>query len=218
MVLEYQLYAAAKSSDPKAIKRANPISFSTPQPKVQPEARPKANQQPSAKMMPKQQLGAKQAAKPDNKPENIWFRATGDWQLRQELPQAVQSAVNYQWKVNKPGIQVRAMVLADRTLFIAGPPDIVDEEEAFFALDDSEVLRQLSEQSALLKGREGALLWAVSARNGKKLAEYKLATLPVWDGMIASGGKLFLTTMNGEVSCLSGEGNDLKAEAMAEAE
>jgi hypothetical protein len=36
--------------------------------------------------------------------------------------------------------------------------------------------------------------------------------------MIASGGKLFLTTMNGEVFCLSGEGNDLKAEIMAEAE
>ena len=135
------------------------------------------------------------------------FRATGDWQLRQGFPEDVQSALGYQWKVDRPDIQVRAMVLADKTLFIAGPPDIVDEEKAFFALSDTEVLAQLAEQSALLEGKEGALLWAVSARDGKKLGELKLDSLPVWDGMIASGGKLFLTTMNGEVACLSGTDN-----------
>jgi hypothetical protein len=158
-------------------------------------------------MMSKPQSGAKPAAKPDNKPDNIMFLSTGDWKLRQELPQKVQSAVKYQWKVDKPDIQARAMVLANKTLFIAGPPDIVDEEEAFFALSDAEVLEQLAEQSALLEGKEGALLWAVSALNGNKLAEYKLDSLPVWDGMIASGKKLFLTTMNGEVTCLSGLDN-----------
>jgi hypothetical protein len=95
------------------------------------------------------------------------------------------------------------MVLADRTLFIAGPPDIVDEEEAFFALNDDEVLERLAEQNALLEGRDGALLWAVSAGNGKRLSEVKLESLPVWDGMIASGGNLYLATVDGEVACLS---------------
>jgi outer membrane protein assembly factor BamB len=202
MVLEYHLYAAAKSSDPEAIKKANPMSFAAAKPKVQPVATQKTSQQPSANRLPKQQSGAK----PDNKPEDKMFRATGDWRLRQELPQDVQSALNFQWKVDKPDIQVRAMVLADKTLFIAGPPDIVDEEEAFFALSDTAVLEQLAEQSALLKGKEGAFLWAVSAQNGRKLAEYKLDSLPVWDGMIASGRKLYLTTMNGEISCMSGAG------------
>ncbi len=95
------------------------------------------------------------------------------------------------------------MALADKTLFVAGPPDIVDEEDAFFALEDAAVLEKLAEQSALLAGKEGALLWAVSAADGQKLAVYKLDSLPVWDGMIAAGGKLYLTTMNGEAICFS---------------
>jgi hypothetical protein len=99
------------------------------------------------------------------------------------------------------------MLLADRTLFIAGPPDVVDEEEAFFALDDAAVMEKLAKQNAMLEGKGGALMWAVSASDGKKLAEYKLASLPVWDGMAAAGGKLYMTTMNGEVLSFAGKGN-----------
>jgi outer membrane protein assembly factor BamB len=222
IVLEYQLYAAAKSSDPKDIQRINQPLFpggalfpagAKVTPKRQPGAVQAANQQPEAKTMPKTLPEAQPAA------FETWlrdiavggsasgFRATGDWKLRQGFPQTDQSAVDFQWKVDKPDIQVRAMVLADHTLFVAGPPDIVDEEEAFFALSDAAVLEMLAEQSALLNGKEGALLWAVSAENGKKLAEYKLESLPVWDGLIASGGKLYLTTMNGEIICLSEKSN-----------
>jgi outer membrane protein assembly factor BamB len=207
IVLEYQLYAAAKSSDEEDIRRVNRPLFPAPKPgaKIMPKV------QPGAKTMPKIQPGAKSTPRPKAAmPAGgamISFRATGDWKLRQGLPEADQSAVNFKWKVDKPDIQVRAMVLADDTLFVAGPPDIVDEEEAFFALDDDAVLEKLAEQSALLKGKEGALLWAVSANSGRKLAEYKLDSLPVWDGMIASSGKLFMTTMNGEVVCLSENNN-----------
>ena len=129
------------------------------------------------------------------------FMATGDWKLRQGIPKADQSALDFQWQVDKPEIQVRALVVADKTLFIAGPPDVVDEEEAFFAMDDSEVLKKLAEQSELLKGKDGARLWAVSTQDGKKLAELKLASLPVWDGMIAADSRLFLTSMDGNVTC-----------------
>jgi hypothetical protein len=97
------------------------------------------------------------------------------------------------------------MVLADKTLFVAGPPDIVDEEENFFILDDADALAKLAEQKELLRGKEGAVMWAVSALDGKKLSEYKLDSLPVWDGMIASGGNLYITTMNGEVIRYSGK-------------
>jgi len=79
----------------------------------------------------------------------------------------------------------------------------VDEEEAFFAMNDAAILEQLARQSELLKGKDGARIWAVSAKNGKKLSEYRLDSLPVWDGMIAAGGKLYLATMNGEVACLA---------------
>jgi outer membrane protein assembly factor BamB len=204
MVLEYQLYAAAKSSSEKAIERVNKPMFPAPKP----GAKPMPKIQPGAKVMPKMQPGAKLGPSMAPGPGQPYtgvnvFRSTGDWKLRQELPLADQTAVNFKWRVDKPAIQARAMVLADKTLFVAGPPDIVDEEKAFFALSDAEVLKELAEQSALLHGKEGALLWAISAQNGKKLAEYKLDSLPVWDGMIASSGKLYLTTMTGEVACLS---------------
>jgi hypothetical protein len=48
-------------------------------------------------------------------------------------------------------------------------------------------------------------MWAVSAANGKKLAEYKLESLPVWDGMIAADGRLYMTTLKGEVLSFAGK-------------
>ena len=70
------------------------------------------------------------------------------------------------------------MVLARRTLFIAGPPDIVDEEKAFRNFDDPEIQAQLASQDAAMAGKKGALLWVVSAEDGEKLAEYRLDSLP----------------------------------------
>jgi hypothetical protein len=70
-------------------------------------------------------------------------------------------------------------------------------------MDDAAVLEKLAEQSELLKGKDGARLWAVSTQSGKRLSEYNLDSLPVWDGMIAAEGKLYLTTMDGDVACLA---------------
>ena len=98
------------------------------------------------------------------------------------------------------------MVLAAKTLFVAGPPNILSEEDFFFTVNDSEVQKKLAEQQALLEGKNGALLWAVSATDGKKLAEYRLQSLPVWNGMIASRGKLYLATMDGQLISYSENG------------
>jgi hypothetical protein len=46
------------------------------------------------------------------------------------------------------------------------------------------------------------LLWAVSADTGKKLAEYKIPAVPVWDGMMAANGRLFLSLKDGTVLCM----------------
>lgn len=127
------------------------------------------------------------------------FNYAGDWKLRQGLPMSEQSAVQVKWLVDKPPLQVRAMVLADQVLFVSGPPDVFDEEKAFYTLDEPQVREKLAEQSDLFKGKKGGLLWAVSAASGKKLAEFQLDSLPVWDGMAASRGKLYMTTLNGEV-------------------
>jgi outer membrane protein assembly factor BamB len=130
------------------------------------------------------------------------IKESGDWQLRQSLPLADQTALDFKWKMDKPKVQVQALALANRILFVAGPRDIVDEETAFFHLDDAYTKQQLAEQSDILKGKEGGWLWAVAAATGQKLSEYKLDSLPVWDGLVAAGGKLYMTTLAGDVVCL----------------
>ena len=55
------------------------------------------------------------------------------------------------------------------------------------------------------EGRKGALLWVISASDGRKLAEYNLESGPVWDGMAAAGGRLYLSMKNGRVLCLGGK-------------
>jgi outer membrane protein assembly factor BamB len=88
------------------------------------------------------------------------------------------------WATRVP-VRVIAMVLAGQNLFIAGPPDVV--------VDDDHL--------AAFEGRKGAGLWAVSAVDGAKLAQYELKHEPVFDGMAAAGGRLYIATANGEVLC-----------------
>jgi outer membrane protein assembly factor BamB len=111
----------------------------------------------------------------------------------------------YRWSRPVPML-VRAMVKADNKLFIAGPPDVVDEEVAFDRVGDPELDKRLAAQDAAMLGKRGALLWAVSSEDGKKLSELKLESLPAFDGLIAAGGQLFLVTENGEVVCLGRAG------------
>jgi outer membrane protein assembly factor BamB len=106
-----------------------------------------------------------------------------------------------QWTSDAP-MQASAMVLAANTLFVAGPPDLVDEEKASRAFNDSGIQQKLAEQKAAFEGRRGSILQAVSATDGKKLAEYKLDAAPVFDGMSAANGRLYLATMAGKVLCL----------------
>jgi hypothetical protein len=81
-----------------------------------------------------------------------------------------------------------AMVLAGDRLFMAGPPDVVPADDPYAAFE----------------GRRGAQLWVVSAADGQKLAEYPLEGLPAFDGLVASGGKLYLTTLDGTLQCFAG--------------
>jgi len=104
----------------------------------------------------------------------------------------------HKWSHSVP-ILARAMVLADRTLFIAGPPDVVDEEQAFRDVGDPDAQAKLAAQDAAMAGAEGASLWAVSADDGEKLAEYRLDSLPVFDGLIAAANRLYLVATDGSV-------------------
>jgi outer membrane protein assembly factor BamB len=88
------------------------------------------------------------------------------------------------WSVWVP-IRVQAMVHAGEKLFIAGPPDVLDPEDP----------------TAAFRGIKGGILWAVSAEDGSKLVEYKLESPPVFDGMIAAYGRLYMSMTDGKLLC-----------------
>jgi outer membrane protein assembly factor BamB len=130
---------------------------------------------------------------------------SSDWELRHGFPAGMLWAADVDWSQEELPLLVQAMVLADRTLFLTGPPDVVDEQQAFYRPDDATVRSALLEQEAALENRKGALLLAVSASDGQKLAEYSLDSIPVWDGMAATNGRLYLSLKNGQVLCMAGD-------------
>ncbi|MHB1033068.1 MAG: outer membrane protein assembly factor BamB family protein [Pirellulales bacterium] len=135
--------------------------------------------------------------------------ASSDWAVRKQFPLSDQSAASYRWAQGNPPIQARAMVLAQQTLFVAGPPDLMDEEEAIRKPDDPAIRVKLEAQAAALAGHKGGQLLAISAADGKLLAARELGVMPSFDGMAAAHGRLYLTTVDGKVLCLGSEGTEL---------
>jgi len=84
-------------------------------------------------------------------------------------------------------VRILAMVKTGDTLFVAGPPDVFDSKDPYAAFE----------------ARRGARLVAVSAADGKKLSETPLECPPVFDGMIAAGGRLFASLQDGSVVSLA---------------
>lgn len=80
----------------------------------------------------------------------------------------------------------KALVLAGDVLFVAGTPVVFPEDDLAKAYE----------------GRMGGLLWAASAANGEKLAQYTLDAPPAWDGLAAANGFLFLSLADGRVVCM----------------
>jgi hypothetical protein len=107
------------------------------------------------------------------------------------------------WQIQSPPLLANAMALGGQNLFVAGPPDVADESKmlGFLPGADDEINRQLKAQDDAWRGAAGGLLWVVSAADGRKLAEYKLDAVPVWDGMSVAGGRLFISLKNGAVVC-----------------
>jgi hypothetical protein len=79
------------------------------------------------------------------------------------------------------------MVRADKGLLVGGTPLPAVGEDPYPIYED----------------RSGGLLWILPADGGAKLAEYRLAAPPVWDGMAAAGGRLYLSLADGAVVCFS---------------
>jgi outer membrane protein assembly factor BamB len=72
-------------------------------------------------------------------------------------------------------IRPRALVLAGENIFTAGPEDAYPAKRAGMR--------------------------CLSAASGKILSEMELASAPVFDGLIAAGGKLYMCTQDGKLRC-----------------
>ena len=78
------------------------------------------------------------------------------------------------------------MVLTDKHVCLAGAPDIVDKADPWGAFED----------------RRGGRLEVYSVQDGKKIAAHTLESAPVYDGLAAANGRLFITLKNGSVLCM----------------
>jgi hypothetical protein len=132
----------------------------------------------------------------------IQFTAKGKKKGGNSTVKPGDSLVDPKWTQDVP-IYVRAMVLGGKTLFIAGPPDIIDEEATFKQLSESDprVTRLLTKQDDALEGQDGAQLLSVDIETGKVVNTVDLKSLPSWDGLAGANGKLFLSTLDGKVMC-----------------
>ncbi len=138
---------------------------------------------------------AKQEPKPVEKP--VAGKKSGKRARRPKQPPPPPQ--KYRWTTQIP-FYVRAMVVAGEKMFLAGPSEMTETKGGGGSLD----LVNPADALAAWEGKKGVMLWAVSTKDGKKLAETKLDSLPVWDGMAAIDGRLYLATQDGKVVCFGG--------------
>ena len=105
---------------------------------------------------------------------------------RRGKPQPAAAVSGAVWS-NASSMHVRAMLLADQTLFVAGPKG------------------NWMGSADVYEGRSGVALTAVSASGGKTITERQLSASPVFDGMAAAGGRLYLSLTDGSIICLGGK-------------
>jgi hypothetical protein len=85
-------------------------------------------------------------------------------------------------------VRIRAMALAQGSLVVAGPPDVVDPKDPLGAFE----------------GRKGGRLIVADAVSGTKRMETELPSPPVFNGIALARGCVFLATEDGAVTCFAG--------------
>jgi hypothetical protein len=88
------------------------------------------------------------------------------------------------WTTKIP-IRALGMLLARRHLYVVGPPDPAEPNEAYQAMI----------------GQRGSRFRVVGTEDGSTLSEQEMEEVPVFDGLIAAGDRLYMTTMEGTVIC-----------------
>ncbi len=90
---------------------------------------------------------------------------------------------------------VRAMVLTQDKLVVAGPPDVRQKESGILAYKNDE------EALASFVGEKGVFLRVLTATDGQVLSETPLDAMPVFDGISAAQGRVFVSLKNGQLQC-----------------
>jgi len=121
-------------------------------------------------------------------------RALGLKVTQRDKAHGAPSLHRYLWSRPMP-VFARALVLADKTLLLAGPPEPAEARRAALEPKSPEAIE------AAFTGKRGAALWLVSAESGETLAEYPLDSSPVFDGMIAARSRVFISLQDGSLVC-----------------
>ena len=79
------------------------------------------------------------------------------------------------------------MAVGGETLLCAGAPDALDPQDPWAAYE----------------GRRGGTLFALATGDGAKKSELQLDAAPVYDGIAVAGGRLYLSTVNGTLLCIT---------------
>jgi hypothetical protein len=93
------------------------------------------------------------------------------------------------WRHNHFPLYPWAMVVGQKHLAVAGPPADIQPDDPW----------------ANFEGRAGGELRILDKETGEPAGRVKLASPPVWNGMAAAGGRLYLCTTDGRVRCFVGE-------------
>jgi outer membrane protein assembly factor BamB len=96
-------------------------------------------------------------------------------------------ALKDQWTTDVT-LRAEGMVLTKSCIVLAGPPDVLDAKDPLAAFE----------------GRAGGRIVVYARSSGKKTAEIKLASPPVFDGLAAANGNLYVSTHDGKVVCIRG--------------
>ena len=90
------------------------------------------------------------------------------------------------WKRNLL-VRPRAMLKSSDILFLGVMPIDILADDPHAAYD----------------GRLGGSIWVCSEKDGSKVAEYTLSAPVNWDGMVAAGRRLYLSTADGRLICMA---------------
>ncbi len=104
-------------------------------------------------------------------------------------------------------LHLRAMAGAGKNLIMAGPPDVLDESglnkpDLFDFIKDQNALKQIDTQQRSEDGELGSFLVVMDPKTGDMLEKRHLPSAPVFDGLSVANGRIYLSTLDGKISCI----------------